>query len=50
MAGVRELTPTLGATAACHAMGLWRGQLGRDHLRQFRAALVGPPRAGDEKP
>ena len=42
MAAVRELTPTLGAGAACRAMGLWRGALGRQQARLHRAALVGP--------
>jgi len=43
MAGVHELTPALGAGAACHAMGLWRGASARRHARAHRAALVGPP-------
>ncbi len=42
MAAVRELTPALGAGAACRAMGLWRGALGRQQARLHRAALVGP--------
>ncbi len=43
MAGVQELTPTLGAGAACQAMGLWRGASVREQARVHRAALVGPP-------
>ena len=31
MAGVQELTPALGAGAACRAMGLWRGVPARQH-------------------
>ena len=42
MSGVRELVPALGASAACRALGLWRGQPARDHARQHRAQFVGP--------
>ena len=42
MAGVHELTPTLGTSAACRAMGLWRGAPGRHKARAHRAAFVGP--------
>lgn len=42
MAGVQQLTPALGAGAACHAMGLWRGALARHHMRLHRASFVGP--------
>ena len=42
MAGIRELTPALGATAACRAMGLWRGQPRRDRARLHRATMMGP--------
>jgi putative transposase len=50
MAGVRELTPLVGATAACHAMGLWRGQPRRDRARQHRATMMGPRRARPPRP
>ena len=42
MAAVRELTPALGAGAACRAMGLWRGASARQQARVHRVALVGP--------
>ena len=42
MAAVRELTPALGAGAACQAMGLWRGASARQQARVHRVALVGP--------
>jgi transposase-like protein len=42
MAAVRELTPALGADAACRAVGLWRGAPARQQARLHRAALVGP--------
>ena len=42
MAAVRELTPALGAGAACRAMGLWRGAPARQQARVHRVALVGP--------
>ena len=45
MAGVHELAPALGNTAACRAMGLWRGTPGRHQARARRAAFVGPPSA-----
>lgn len=43
MAGVYELAPTLGTSAACAAMGLWRGAIDRHESRAHRAAFVGPP-------
>ena len=43
MAAAVELTPTLGAGAACAAMGLWRGAPARHQSRAHRRALVGPP-------
>ena len=43
MAGAHELTSALGNTAACRAMGLWRGAPGRHKARAHRAAFVGPP-------
>lgn len=42
MAGVQELTPALGAGAACRALGLWRGAPARRHALQRRKAFVGP--------
>ena len=42
MAAVRELTPTLGAGAACRALGLWRGAPARQRIQARRAAFVGP--------
>ena len=42
MAAVLELTPALGAGAACRAMGLWRGAPARQQVRVHRVALVGP--------
>ena len=43
MAGVQELTPALGASAACRALGLWRGAPARRQLLLHRKAFVGPP-------
>lgn len=43
MAGVHELTPALGAGAACQAMGLWRGASARQQARAHRAERMGPP-------
>ena len=43
MAAAQELTPTLGAGAACQAMGLWRGAPARQQARVQRRTLVGPP-------
>ena len=42
MAAVRQLTPTLGAGAACRALGLWRGAPARQRGQAHRAAFVGP--------
>jgi putative transposase len=42
MAGVRELTPTLGTSAACRAMGLWRSDPARHQAQTWRATFVGP--------
>ena len=42
MAAVHELTPALGAGAACRALGLWRGALARQRGQAHRAAFVGP--------
>jgi putative transposase len=44
MSGVQELTPALGAGAACRALGLWRGAPARQHEKLRRAAFVGPRR------
>ena len=50
MAAVNELTPELGATAACHAMGLWRGAPARQQARSHRRTLVGPPAPRTPRP
>ena len=52
MASVHELAPTLGTTAACRALGLWRGAPARYQASQRRAAFVGPrtPRAARPRP
>lgn len=42
MAGVQELTPVLGAGAACRALGLWRGAPTRHQAMLRRKAFVGP--------
>ncbi len=42
MAGARELTPALGAGAACRALGLWRGAPARHQALLGRRAFVGP--------
>jgi len=43
MAAALELTPALGAGAACRAMGLWRGVPARQRARSRSRLLVGPP-------
>ena len=52
MASAQELQPTLGAGAACRALGLWRGAPARQHASLRRAAFVGPgrPRAARPRP
>ena len=50
MAGALELTPALGAGAACRAMGLWRGAPQRQRQRLHRCSLVGPPRPALPRP
>ena len=40
---MHELTPALGAVAACRALGLPRGTPARAQAQVRRAALVGPP-------
>jgi len=42
MAGVLELTPALGTSAACRALGLWRGAPQRQQASVRRKAFVGP--------
>lgn len=42
MAGVQELTPALGAGAACRALGLWRGAPARRQALLRRKTFVGP--------
>lgn len=43
MAAVHELTPTMGNSAACLAMGVPRGVPARQRARLGRKALLGPP-------
>jgi putative transposase len=43
MAGVHELTPTLGTVAACRALGLSRDAPARQRRRERRDAFIGPP-------
>jgi len=50
MAAVQELTPALGAGAACRAIGLWRGVPARQQARSHRRDLVGPPRPHAPRP
>jgi putative transposase len=50
MAGVRELTPAIGNTAACRSLGVWRGQPAREQARQHHLAFVGPRRARSLRP
>ena len=42
MAAVQELTPVMGAGAACHALDLWRGAPARKRCQARCAAFVGP--------
>ena len=50
MQGVHELTPVLGVSAACRALGLWRGAPARSQAKQQRATLVGPPAPRSARP
>ncbi len=50
MAARNELTPALGAGAACRAVGLWRGAPARQQARSHRRTLVGPPDAAGTRP
>lgn len=50
MTAVHELTPALGATAACRAMGLWRGAPARQQARVHRRTLMGPPKPRAPRP
>lgn len=43
MAAVAELTPALGRSGACCAMGLWRGASLRHQAQECRRTLMGPP-------
>jgi putative transposase len=43
MAGVAELAPALGVSAACRALGVYRGAPTRHHARMRRGAWMGPP-------
>jgi putative transposase len=42
MIGVQELTPALGTSAACRALGLWRTTPARQREKLCREAFVGP--------
>ena len=50
MAAALELTPTLGAGAACRAMGLGRGEPARQKARVHRRTVMGPPRPRAPRP
>ena len=50
MAAVQELTPVLGAGAACRALCLPRGASARHRARMHRLALVGPMPARTPRP
>ena len=50
MAAAHELSPALGAGAACRAMGLWRGAPARQQAQLHRRALVGPPAPRSPRP
>jgi len=50
MAAALELTPTLGAGAACRAMGLWRGVPARQKAHVHRRTVMGPPRPQAPRP
>jgi putative transposase len=50
MAAAQELTPTLGAGAACRAMGVWRGAPARQRAQTHRATLMGPPAPRPSRP
>ena len=50
MAAVHELTPALGAGAACRVLGLPRGASARHRARTYRLSLVGPMPAPPGRP
>jgi len=50
MAAAHELTPALGAVAACRSMDLWRGAPARRHAQLHRATVMGPPRPRAPRP
>ena len=50
MSAAHELTPALGAGAACRAMGLWRGAPARQQARVHRRTVMGPPRPRTPRP
>jgi len=50
MAAAHELTPALGAAAACRAMGLWRGVPARQQARVHRRTVMGPPKPRAPRP
>ena len=47
---MHELTPALGAVAACRALGLPRGTPARAQAQARRAAWVGPPLPAAPRP
>ena len=50
MAAALELAPTLGAGAACRALGLSRGVPARQQAREHRRTVMGPPRPRAPRP
>ena len=50
MAAVHELTPALGASAACRVLGLPRGASARHQVQTRRAVFVGPRPARAARP
>ena len=50
MAAVHEITPALGASAACRVLGLPRGASARHRAQMRRHTLVGPVPAGPARP
>ena len=50
MTAATELTPALGAGAACAALGLWRGAPARQQARSRRRTVMGPPKPRAPRP
>ena len=50
MAAAHELSPALGAGAACRAMGLWRGAPARQRAHVHRRTVMGPPKPRTPRP